>query len=428
MTSFKKMRLIPDFMYEKLHQSSMPRSPDFGDETNSRLLDMTKDISPLLKDTAKPIEERVRLFYQHLIRKLSAEEREKNLAPKDDDKKNEDKQLAAEKDRNERSKEMAIAQRQHHIIGAKSQTDAKPKKGRIEKKVNGSEQPGELIGYQPFGGLFPSPVKKKKDMDTKNANHKSNERRATDSQQSVTPSNPDITHNQNVSTPVTVQASSSQEPKVPGVIPLPQATGNVQEKEKIAQQAVEQEEEEHFSTANEGEDEESGASPHDESDRDTWREKQLNDLKAGNRLSAQRRLKELLGNFFIIDHKSGELTFRDDSKTLRGADVRKIANYFVPLKNIHPKAKPNGVAAVVEILRVKELIDPLLFPNQSVADLFNEYGAKPTAYQNKIRDIHSLNEQIKSLAAGLHVINGSSDKTAETSAGKAQTKDWPSFD
>lgn len=72
--SFNKMRLIPDIMYERLHQSQKPRQVDFGDQTNGEILDMTTDISPILKDHSKPIEERIRIFYQHILRKLTTKQ------------------------------------------------------------------------------------------------------------------------------------------------------------------------------------------------------------------------------------------------------------------------------------------------------------------------------------------------------------------
>lgn len=74
--SFNRMRLIPEFTYDKLNQSQRPRQVDFGDDTNGRILDMTTDISPVLKDSSKPIEERIRIFYQHILRKLTLQKNE----------------------------------------------------------------------------------------------------------------------------------------------------------------------------------------------------------------------------------------------------------------------------------------------------------------------------------------------------------------
>lgn len=70
--SFRRMRLIPEFMYEKLNQEDKPRSVDFGDVDNARILDMSRDISLVLKEEGKPIEEKVRMLHQHLIRRMLA--------------------------------------------------------------------------------------------------------------------------------------------------------------------------------------------------------------------------------------------------------------------------------------------------------------------------------------------------------------------
>lgn len=121
--SFKKMRLIPEYMYEKLNQDNLPRRLDFGDETNKLLFELTEDISPILKDKDKSIEERVRIMYQHLIRKLSADEddlkKKKEEQSEAKDKKKEDKAKANE-DRHDRSRDVSVAQR-NHVMGVKTQ-------------------------------------------------------------------------------------------------------------------------------------------------------------------------------------------------------------------------------------------------------------------------------------------------------------------
>lgn len=71
--SFRKLRLIPEHMFQRLNQEPVPRSLDFGDEDNAVVLDLTSDIQPVLKDKSKPIQERVRMVHQHLIRKLTAD-------------------------------------------------------------------------------------------------------------------------------------------------------------------------------------------------------------------------------------------------------------------------------------------------------------------------------------------------------------------
>lgn len=119
--SFRKMRLVPEHLYERLHQDPKPRSVDFGDADNAVIIDMTQEIEPVLKDTARPIEERVRILHQHLLRKIASDkdESEKPVSQKQEtDKKADDKETADEdKARSEKIREVAVAQRNHIILG-----------------------------------------------------------------------------------------------------------------------------------------------------------------------------------------------------------------------------------------------------------------------------------------------------------------------
>lgn len=393
MAAFKKMRLIPDYMYEKMNQSSSPRSVDFGDETNAQLLDMTKDISSLMRDNSKPIEERVRLFYQHLLRKIANNSRTKISKDDADDKKRQDQEVADD-DRNKRSIAAAVAKRNADIFGVHSKPGKKKTNKNRPSADDATDKP-PLIGYEPFGGLFPSPehkkLRKEKNLVPEKATPAAKSHRDVEESKAVRPATP----------PSPPSPPSDQEP-VPS-----------------------KDEDEHFSTADEGEEPAEGSD-----DASTWRRKQKADLEAGNRLSAQKRLKDLLASFFTLDNKTGEMRYRDDSKPIRGADFHKIINYFVPMKNIHPKVKPNGTAALIEILRVRDLYDSSLFPNQSLATLFQEYGDKPTAHQTRIRDQESLNKRIKSLAAELELTERQHEQASSPTpspTGAAAAKNWSAF-
>lgn len=283
MASFKKMRLIPDILYEKMNQSSSPRSLDFGDETNAQLLDMTKDISPLLRDNSKPIEQRIRLFYQHLLRKMAS-----NASPKDktEDKKEHDLELA-ENDRNKRWIALAVAKRNTDIFGNHSKP-RKKKSEKIQPSTDDAPDKPQLIGYEPFGGLFASPKPNKLRKEKRVVPEKATPEAQTG--RDVEESKPPNTRSPSAS-------PSDQEPVSP------------------------KDDEEHFSTADEGDEQ-----PEVTEDASTWRRNQKSDLEAGNRLAAQRRLKELLATFFSLDNKTGEMRYRDDEKPIRGADFHKILN------------------------------------------------------------------------------------------------------
>lgn len=159
---------------------------------------------------------------------------------------------------------------------------------------------------------------------------------------------------------------------------------------------------------------------------EAWKKEQLEDLGRGNRLGAQRRTQRLIGDYFRNDPETGELIYLDDGTSrVRGSDIRRILNFLVPLKNIHPKAKPNGFAPVIEILRIRKLTSTGLFPNESVDKLIQEYGMKPTAHKKRIVDLEEQRIQIKQIAEGLklsyHEKEGEGDHETAKAVG---SKDW----
>ena len=76
MNTFKKMRLIPDHMYERLTQTGSPRQVNLGDEDNLMLtIRFPKEAAACLADTSLPIEKRVRALNQYVLRELQNRER-----------------------------------------------------------------------------------------------------------------------------------------------------------------------------------------------------------------------------------------------------------------------------------------------------------------------------------------------------------------
>lgn len=120
-----------------------------------------------------------------------------------------------------------------------------------------------------------------------------------------------------------------------------------------------------------------------------------------NRGALRRRVSSAIREFFRTSN-DGALIFRDDEKTeLKGADFNKILNFLVPLKNIHPKAKPNGFAAIMDVLRLRDLDEALRFPNEHVAEVFSLYGKKPTAFTQRLRAYDEVLQRDRELAEKL---------------------------
>lgn len=99
-------------------------------------------------------------------------------------------------------------------------------------------------------------------------------------------------------------------------------------------------------------------------------------------------LQSLLSQYFNLKRDDGQMALVDDpQRPLKGADWKKIVNYLVPPKNKHPKARPAGFAAVVDVLRDNNILDLSLFPNDNLVPVFALFGKKPTAYSNRVRAI-----------------------------------------
>ena len=121
-------------------------------------------------------------------------------------------------------------------------------------------------------------------------------------------------------------------------------------------------------------------------------------LATSLRVSLREAIYQLLLEFFTVDSSDNSLTFRDDGITkLRGSDSAKIINFLCPLKNIHPAKKPSGFAAVVEILRLRNLFNPELFPNNSLPTIFREYAKKPTAFRTRVTEWNKTLKQSRKI-------------------------------
>lgn len=287
-----------------------------------------------------------------------------------------------------------------------------------------------LIGYSPHGGLFGAVAEKKTKKETKS-------KVATKPvKKSVQPPIPTETTSA-VITPVAPESNGKETSTPP---PSPPLHAPLLEESKNDHKGEEDKEQEESSTSD-GDDfhsadeaettEKAEAEPvapteqEDDGEDEEWKQEQSNDLSKGNRLGAQRRLQRLICDYFSADKETGELIFLDDaSSRVRGSDIRRLVNFFVPLKNIHPKAKPNGAAAVIEILRQRKLNYASLFPNETVKQLFAELANKPTAFQDKIKRLEQQRIQIKKIAKGLEQPNESATSTNDTAASDA---DWIAF-
>lgn len=287
---------------------------------------------------------------------------------------------------------------------------------QIGSKRKAEKDDKELIGYEPHGGLFSAPEKKREKKKKKKPAKAADALEATQapstSKQDLPLAEPPLEREDAVAH--ARSGSKMDEPK-----------------EEEQETLLSSEDEFHSASEADTKDEKKVESPEtpdmepaNDSEAEEWTRQQLDDLSKGNKLGAQRRLHKLICEYFRPDQATGELVFLDDSAgKVRGSDIRRIVNFFVPLKNIHPKAKPNGIAAIIEILRLRKLNLTSLFPNESVKAVFAELANKPTAYQDRIKTLEQQRIQIKRIAEGLAQPDGS---PAAASASDGGTN-WTSF-
>lgn len=282
-----------------------------------------------------------------------------------------------------------------------------------------------MVGYAPHGGLFGVPEKKKKEG--KDKKKKSAETLPTIAKAVETPP-------QKEAPTLSEKPEEEEEPTIPTI-----ASNESKNDDSLAQVHEEHDEttsdegDDYHSADEEGQKEEpkkeaSNAPELDsanEIEAEEWKHQQLEDLTSGNKLSAQRRFQRLICDYFRPDKESGELIFLDDGTSkVRGSDLRRLVNFFVPLKNIHPKSRPNGIPAIVEVLRVRKLNYASIFPNENLKAIFAELGNKPTAFQDRIKRLEQQRKQILSIAESLKESNES--KTG-ASTSKPSNEDWSTF-
>src|ERR1700733_3662079 len=70
MSHFRKLRLIPEFLYERLKQDREPMTVDYGDTRSHLNITVSENLAKLLTDTSRPLEDRVRLFNQKILRQI----------------------------------------------------------------------------------------------------------------------------------------------------------------------------------------------------------------------------------------------------------------------------------------------------------------------------------------------------------------------
>lgn len=113
-TSFRKMRLIPELMYERLSQDQTPRKVDYGDKSNDTVsISLTRSTAKMLTDKTISLEQRIRLFNQHLIRQLGRK-RQLPIPEGDDSKKK--KGLEADQKENKKEGDMTLQSAEKNII------------------------------------------------------------------------------------------------------------------------------------------------------------------------------------------------------------------------------------------------------------------------------------------------------------------------
>ena len=82
-STFHKMHLIPDYMYRRLMANTTPMPVDHGDGTYLTLT-LADSLVNVLADESKPLEERLRIFTQHLVREMRKRKSDPEREPESD--------------------------------------------------------------------------------------------------------------------------------------------------------------------------------------------------------------------------------------------------------------------------------------------------------------------------------------------------------
>lgn len=343
------MRLIPEYLYEKLHQDNQPRAVDFGDKSNILLSTINTDVKNILIDDSRPIEERIRLFNARTLKRLI----------------NKNQLTVGDGPADDAMKTQELAGEIPIVFNNKSSTS-------IKTPIESQEQPqkdNQINDNFLAKSNLVSIDDVSKDAETHDARgfkkkkHERSEKPASHSHILL----PTYQQDKDTEFPEDKKhASLGTFPLVSSIFP------SISSK--------------HTNTP--------ARKPHDDNLAVTLSDQ----FKATDDKSEKRALlKRILHSYFEIN-SDDNIIFRDDGITrLRGASLSKIINFLVPSRNIHPKAKPAGFAAIAEVLREENLLNHEFFPNENLTPVFDHYMKKKTAYHDKIRAASSIHKQILDL-------------------------------
>lgn len=352
-SSYSKMRLIPDYLYEKLNQDKVPRSVDYGDKFNPLLSTINRDVAQILLDESKPIEERIRLFNAQTIKRLL------NKTPSLTEK------TGVEHANN--STDNFIDDVPHAFNDIKSNmpetpaTNTYPTKKQLTTSDIAAKQAVKDTIFSPKYSLHPITESKNIAVtqdgvpDIKKQNDETTEKSIS------TKEDPDDT--------VKREQFTAGFPLVSEIFP------SISSKHTTAH-AVKPSEVQSVDLS------------------EKFRETK-------DRTEKRSLLKKIFQVYFDI-HSNDRMIFRDDAITpLHGASSSKIINFLIPSRNIHPKIKPAGFAAIAEVLREEKLLNPELFPNENLKAVFQHYMKKKTSFSVKIKAASDINKQINDIKSNI---------------------------
>jgi hypothetical protein len=379
------MRLIPDYMFERLNQ--VTNVPDFGDPNSLMSQILTGNVAEILQDKTRSTEERVRIFTQHLLRKLQQrEEQSLSQQPQQEEEQTPVQQPEAQpvpppQPVIKKSKKRKRDDRQNVVKTFSSEEEEDEENygtaDEGERASGKAASPPPLRKIPEHSSVKPKPapeVRQKKSSGWIDWIASGREKAA------APPPLP---------TPVLDTRDSSPEglPSTRRLLNLPPQSPTPPSSALIPLPAAPV-----VSAA---------AAPSSSSSSKAQRVPASSAGLGKERNEIRSNLKKLLNEFFMLQ-SDGSMIFRDDSDTvLRGADHEKIINFLAPSKNVNPTKKPNGIAAVVDILRTRGLFSADRFPNTSLPTVFKEYGNKPSAYTERIRQFDALLETSKKIESVL---------------------------
>lgn len=367
------MRLIPDYLFERLNQ--LQNIPDLGDPDSIMNLILTGTAANILNDKTRSVEDRVRIFTQHLMRKLNQKEMAVDTAKQEQ---------SLQKSLPHANQQAAVLQPETTAI-ARTEPPTKRQK-RKHKQHHRSSSPPLSPPLHPYSDHYGN-ENDDDDDDERYGTADEWDKKENDLDISETPIDSSVKPEPKAA----ATAESAMEKQAVKAVPIetrepsPEpltSTRRLLQLPPADAQAI------------------SSHTPPPARQRtgsqSSVRQKTVQSL-GSERIEIRSNLKKLLNEFFTLQ-PDGKMVFKDDGETvLKGGDHDKILSFLVPSKNIHPSKKPNSFAAVVDILRTRNLFSPDLFPNTSLAAVFKEYGSKPTAFTQRIRAYNDLLDTSKKI-------------------------------